>query len=471
MDIAIQSQIQSPLVRTFQSIPTNSMNFIHGIPDNTPPFSKRSIVVEKSSGDSKNLNGVQVFKLPQNGHLNAVYLRYRMFGHTDTANKTITTDADNPFVFGDGIERIELRTHNNVIQTMYPAQIPFENVSTELSESAMQRSMLDLVGFKALNTAGSEILDPPSWNESAFFGVRSDHAAAHRAKDYIIKLPLSSTFYLKDNFQTRMLEDLEIVVKTKMAPQQYEGTTARNLTPLPLDDTHQITLVADYINFHENVEEVIRNENHKPDVPASLYQSDSLQYKARYVSDTTSGDNKTLTYSVDLNTDALVTDLFIIPKIHIPGNVYERANGFSSAGFHFELQSNGESIISGFKAEFDGIASRRHSTVTRQYQNEGVLPLRWSPCGTHIRLGLNNTDEFFDGGISFASLINPKLIITVSDNLLSPNTFSLDLGAGSATTGDLFTDADALDFDVVLKRRVLLRIDGNTGKISKSLES
>ena len=127
--------------------------------------------------------------------------------------------------------------------------------------------------------------------------------------------------------------------------------------------------------------------------------------------------------------------------------------------------------MSGFKAEYDGIESLQYSTVTRQYQNEGVLPLRWSRSGTRIRLALNNTDEYFDGGISFQSLVSPELVISAVCVTNDPFEFSVDIGGGKDTTTNIITDPQLLEFDVVLKRKNLLRIDGNTGKISKSLES
>lgn len=119
MDLTIHSQIQSPLVRTLQSIPTNSANFLHGIPDNTPPFSKTQIRVKKHEGKEDNLHGLQRFKIPQQGHLNNAYFIYRMYGHRDVSKNTRWFDSDNVFNFSEGIEYIELKSHNNVIQRIY----------------------------------------------------------------------------------------------------------------------------------------------------------------------------------------------------------------------------------------------------------------------------------------------------------------------------------------------------------------
>ena len=473
MDVQIQSQIQSPLVRTLQSIPTNSANFVHGIPDNTPPFSKTSIKVLPTSGNPDKLNDLQVFKIPQNGHLNRAYLRYRMYGHVDVgyagSAEVTASDVDNPFSFGDGIEYIQLRTHNHVIQTIYAAAIPFEVASTSNSEQMLKNNLQGLAGYFGTVAGGAALQIPPTYSRPTYNTANTASGQNDlRVKDYIIPIPLSSTFYLKDNLETRMMEDLEIVVKTRLTPAQFDR--GGGFTVLPIEDRHEIELTLDYIQFHGNVEEVIRNENFKPDVPAALLQSDYEHHKAIYDRSEASGTAGTrIVYRAPLNTDALVTDIFIVPRVHIATHGYERYCQFQKTGFHFELFSGGISVLSGFKSEFDGIESKQYSTVTRQYQNEGVLPLRWTRSGTRIRLALNNTDEYFDGGISFQSLVAPELVISAVHRTGDP--FDFELWDQTTANANIEDTPALLEFDVVLKRKNLLRIDGNTGKISKSLES
>jgi hypothetical protein len=270
-----------------------------------------------------------------------------------------------------------------------------------------------------------------------------------------------------------MMEDMEVVVKLKTAPIQSP------IKPLFVSqsehDKHKLEMYATFLNFHENVESVIRNENYKTNVPASLLQNEQLQYKAKYVpgSQRTIAVNQMVsTYSVDLTNDRVVTDLYIVPKVHDPTRTYDRVAGLAEIGTHYTLSAGGVELRSGAKVEFDGIESLNYTTVTRQYQNEGVFPPRWSRCGTHIRLALNNTDEYLDGGISFASLSNPKLDILVyhDTSTTGPNgEFFVDEAVD--TSNYLATDPTFLEFDVILKYKVLLRIDGNTGRIQKSLES
>jgi len=475
MDVSIQSQIKSPLCRALQSIPTNSNNFLPGIPDNTPPFSKTSITIEPSVDTSANLNGVQVFKLPQNGRLSNVYLRYRMIGHKSDSQDTLRHDADNVFSFGHGIESIQLRTHNNVIQSIPAAAIPFENVSVCRSEQELKHTLQGLAGYEgndASNIFGPPRLNVPAFNPDAL--VTNTSITSRQIEltvwDFLVRVPLSSTFYLKDNLQTRMMEDLELVVKTKAGVTQYAGDIITDSSPLARVDRHEITAVAEYINFHENVEEVIRNEMFKPDVPATMLQSDYDKFTAKFVREESAGTSAThLYYEANLTSDALATDLFVVPKITPDNFGYEAFHSVRSAAVTYKLIASGETILEGNRFELEGVEAKHYSTVSRQYQNPGVLPIRWGENGSRIRLGLNNTDEYFDGGISFQSLIDPKLEIRVT--VLDGASPTLAADKGAEETIVMKTNPERVEFDVVVKRKVLLRIDGNTGKISKSLES
>jgi len=470
-DVVIQSQLQSPLVRTLQNIPTNSTHLYHGIPDNTPPNSRHKVTVNKHRGSIRNLNGEQAFKIPQNGHLTRIYFTYRMIGHIDGGNATVASDPDNPCSIADSIEYFELRTHNNVIERLYASSIPFLNSSIATSEQTLSTLLIGTAGYVALDAADNLFLEPNFSRGLITLGNETQEDGLEmQAKDYMINVPFSSLFYLKDNLQTRMMEDMEVVVKLKTGPAQ-SAVNAR-APNFPTDNTHNLQMHCSFINFHENVENVIRNENYKPNVPASLLQNDQLYFKAKFVP----GSRKTLSarqavskYSVDLTNDRVVTDIYIVPKVHDAGLTYDRVAGLSTQGEHFTLSAGGVVIKSGTKVEFDGIESLNYSTVTRQYQNEGIFPPRWSRCGSHIRLALNNTDEYLDGGISFASLSNPKLDIQVYHDTGVEGGFRVD--GGAPITRHLHFDPDILEFDVILKYKVLLRIDGNTGKIQKSLES
>jgi hypothetical protein len=478
MDIAIQSQIKSPLVRTLQSIPTNSTNYVHGIPDNTPPFSKQKVEVNPVRGVTKsNLSDTYTFNIPQGGHLSRLYLQYRMFGHIrDSDSLAPQQENDNPFNFSDSIEWVELRTYNSRIERLYPSSIVFQNLSLLSNDQSIRNVMQGLSGYKAIDSSRT-LFDPPRLNDPSRTTANKQATNAELShQDYAIPLPFAFCTYLKDNFQTRMMEDLTLVVKMKPSINQLLlGAKKTSGAEANIElDVHKMKLYIDFINFHENVEEVIRNNNFKPNIPAVLLSNDYEQYTAKFVSktDRENVDLSTYLYTVDLDSDALVTNIFVHGLFEESGSVpYRRVDSLLSYGVHYRLLSGTEVITEGSKFEYDGIESLHYSTSARQYQTEGVLPPRWSGAGTNIRLGLNNTDEFFDGGLSFQSLTNPRLEIRVTAPKTNKDGFLMTQSNGSTTTRYMNISASDLSFNVVLKRKVMLRIDGNTGKIQKSLES
>ena len=513
-DSIIQSQITSPMVRMLQSIPTNSDTFVHNIPDNTPPFSKTRIEVEATNKTTNpvDLNGIQVFKVPQMGYLNRVYMMYRMRGH----NAQTSSWYNSPMNFAEGIEYIELRTHNNVIQRIYSEAIPFEYMSVCKTRDEKIQAIEMMSGFSScmLDIENAELKERiPSWyvfpsqqatgsaklkraSDTFTIGIIGNPALNTpvdttqgvnfftQSLDFIIPIPLSSTFYLKDNLQTRFLEDLEIHVKTRRSKNQYVGPgnllsylsksnnsnkinyvdgtgpyvtndVAFNLVQANETMDHRITMVFHYHNWHENVEQTIRNTNFKPSIPACLLSSDYMQFEGVHES---SDDKLVQTSTFNISSDALITDIFIIPILkntyistvsHSPGRAY-RFKPYS--GIRFLLYSGNEIIYETSKAEADTVLANHFSTARRQHQNSGCLPNGYELYGSRIRFGFNNTDEHWDGGISLASLVNPRFVI-------------IQEGFSASTNNEWFV------WKIILKRKVLLRIDSNTGYIEKSLSS
>ena len=471
MDVTIQSQIQSPLVRTLQSIPTNSANFVHGIPDNTPPFSKSSFVVDPDNHNVNDLNSVVKFKIPQNGRLSRMHLNLRMMGHQSQQDKVFTQGNDNPLNFAQSIEWVELRTHNNVIERLYPSNILFQALSLAHDDNSQKHILQGMVGYRMLHETRVSVPENPQYAYPLRSTADVEEGGKHLShQDFIILLPFSVCNYMKDNLQTRMMEDLELYVKTKPHVSQAADTSFAETSALIPADQNHFKLTLDYINFHENVEEVIRNENFKPNIPASILSNDSLKFKATYHTKKDVGGFTHFVYRASLSCDALVTSMYINAIINVK-NKYTRTIDMGGYGQYFKLTSGNEVITEGTKMEYDGIRAMQYSTVQRQYQSSGVMSPRYSETASHIRFGINNTDEFFDGGISFQSLIDPVLEITVVGNKVPATDEIFGADEGALQQQSFVGDPTVFSFDVVLKRKVLLRIDGNTGKIQKSLES
>jgi len=481
MDVIIQSQIQSNLTRTLQSIPTNASNYVHNIPDNTPPFSKKSVVVERYKGSADTLVGEQCFRIPKNGRLTRMYLKYRMIGHrNEGSNLTTMAYRDTCFAFANGIEKEELKSHNVVIQRIESSAIPFEAISNQSDEHVRMNVLNGMLGF--VGSKDSVIFEPPRYEKSyvADNANSTGRDVEFYVMDFLVPLPFASTLFLKDNFQTRMMEDLELVVTTRLAPQQVihpgPGVGKHDSQPLDKQDRHEISMVCEFMNFHEEVEAVIHAQNYKSGVPAVLLSSNHDKYTALYAGveedrplDTAQFVTKL--YKVDLPNDGLISNIYVVPYNFPDSQPYRKHFALVDSDVHFRLLSGSEVIMEGTRTAINGIESLPYSTVVPNLENEGTLPLRWSESGTNIRLGLNNTDSSLSGGVWFQSLVNPRMEIRVTTRNSAFTDFSLVLDVGDNERSNYIDAPGNVAFDVILKRKELLRIDGDTGMIQKSLES
>jgi hypothetical protein len=76
MDVVINSQIQSPLVRTLARTKGKSQSFTHSIPDNVPPCSFTKIVLNSQNAGETATGRNYKIKIPQYGYLRDAILRY-----------------------------------------------------------------------------------------------------------------------------------------------------------------------------------------------------------------------------------------------------------------------------------------------------------------------------------------------------------------------------------------------------------
>lgn len=76
MDVAINSQIQSPLVRALARTKGKSQSFVHNIPDNVPPCSFAKIELTAQNQADSTYSRQYKLKIPQYGFLRDLFLRY-----------------------------------------------------------------------------------------------------------------------------------------------------------------------------------------------------------------------------------------------------------------------------------------------------------------------------------------------------------------------------------------------------------
>ncbi len=336
MDPWVNSLVQSPLVRSLNTVPARISSFAHGVRDNVPPFSFSKVVVQPYQTSTTVPDFTHKFRVPQFGYLDRAYLRLRMNTKysTDT-NSTSGFDGRMPWVnksvngsgsagtgslgayaaassswnYADALTQVSLQTHNKIIET-----IPAECIAAEVQKMPEgERKFFEkgMNGYaagayvpgdtQASFGAGGRLSGPAAndrhdyyalWDPSASVVEPSSVVAAdtlnrltpeyHNHADFIIPLPFDTMKQLKDNFQTRFVEDLEIHVGTKNYkrgimtgdPLKSRFDSSGTGSTYTGNDHYVPELVLIYHNFHDTIENAVRDQNYKRGFPASIYSHD-----------------------------------------------------------------------------------------------------------------------------------------------------------------------------------------------------
>lgn len=394
-DPVINALIQSPLVRTLNSIPSKSSSFVHGIPDNIPPFSKTKTIVNYYTGSSSSADTVCRFRIPQNGYLNRAYLKlyvkrntvgngvHNVAGdHADAIRSwvdgvgargaliypskagdgTTTVTLNGSGVISDAwnaarlIDSVAMESHGKRLALLYGDTI----ISRHMSLPKEERDALGVLtrGFSMgcaaalgqpfdVNSASNQLVNPPNlfpWcfnvqNDSDLGGADNPNGASggliasgsttgniailstggeHQYGAYavgivqphecaisqaaVVYLPLPFSFMqqLNHNFQTRFVEDLEMVVTKKSI-----GEIRQAIPGVISVDPQLICL---FHTFHDSIENAIRNKNYTRGVPASLLMTDDVLESTLSTSSGISGD----TVTFPLRSGHVLTDLYIM---------------------------------------------------------------------------------------------------------------------------------------------------------------
>lgn len=410
------------------------------------------------------------------------------------------------------LDEIRLTTNGKLIETVYGETIPAEVV--KMPADLREFYTKGMVGYKNGDTQGQR-QDPPlyngPWDPSACcrgtYGCfptstvlspdYSESVLEHQHASFLVPVTLSSLKTLSKNYQTRFVEDLEVEVKMKDIGRGFnEFTTGADLTKF-----HNVELVLIYHNWHDNIENTIRNSNYKRGVPASVYSTNWVRAAttAKVISDT-------LPISIPLTSRNLVTELVVVarskrlPSATFRGleNLQRRKSDYHiplGEEFHYtlELAGSGKTIWSSTNKELQGpdsadydLSDRRIAggdaayggkkgfksvpvddgslvqggsvTVGNIAQLDGGLV---SQSGVDVsfgdnmaimRFGFQTTDEFYSGGIALQTISNPTIKIT-PPALLKHKWVDIEL-----------------EFDVYVKHANLVRIDSDTGAVSRTLD-
>jgi len=532
MDPWVNSLVQSPLVRSLNTIPSRMSSFAHGVRDNVPPFSMTKEVIDPytpagvgwvpdqfgTAPAASNVEQTFSFRIPQSGLLNRAYLRVRAYQpysagsargplwrlDNPTAAEHVLRESGGVFSsslnFANCFDNATLSTSNKTIQTLYAPAIAAE--VRKMPDAMREFFMASLNGYAAGFThstpsSASQLALFRHLYDPAFYEVESGTPLAERANgaqqhlyvDFIIPLPFAVLDQLKDNFQTRFVENLEVKVKMKGAVGITSGTGTSGV------NGYRMSLVCLYHNFHDVIENSIRDQNYKRGFPASIYTHDYVR-EGRIEAPSTGNKLQCFIQSVNL-----VSEIILQIKRKVP-SVTQVSTTATSVGLEYgpmrrdshserlnlkiTMTGSGRTIWEAYARELGGPDLHDYPladghaygddlveqplkapvrTTTRAITDAAqtaflamtTSTIRVGGCvlgfeGMHcMRFGFQAKDNYYTGGLALQTISNPTITIEA-------------LGGSMDNPWNTFT------FDVILKTCNMLRIDSDTGIITRTLD-
>lgn len=412
------------------------------------------------------------------------------------------------------LDEMRLTTNGKLIETVYGETIPAEVV--KMPEGLRDFYIRGMVGWAMGDNAAAPLSEPNyeyPWDPSAchrdnygrytikqkFINATTQVAGYHNQHaNFIVPVTLSSLKSLPKNYQTRFVEDLELEVKMKSLGRGFnEFTAGSNLT-----SHHEVELVLIYHNWHDNIENTIRNSNYKRGVPASVFSSNWV--RAATTTPVPTGHNA---LSIPLTSRNLVTEMVIVAKSLSAGNhqfleaLRRRKSDYTiymnrEFKYDVELQGSGKTIWSATNLELQGPDSSDYDLVERSMRGgdcgfggkshkastathwtdfplqqallvqgggvtnllnagdvtQGGVDFSFGDNMACMRFGFNTQDEYYSGGIALQTISNPTLKIT------------------PAATDQGEWHEHEIVFDVYVKHANLVRIDSDTGAVTRTLD-
>ncbi len=441
MDITIQSLVQSPYMRTMAVVPTKSEELVHGIHDHLPPLVRAEVRVPPVRNPG--VSGKWLFNIPRRGLWNSAQLVIRprvlqsQMGVMDLRQREVAS------TFVEAVENIELFSKQRFIERLAPEAI----VSEMLGRSGKVDQWYQHTASVKHPSTG--IIDPaatvPFPSISSVSSIAGVSTSAPGSKPhYIIPLPFASFSSVKKNLQTLFVEPLTVVLTTK----QFGYFTVSG---------YDVELVCQFHSFHPNVETVIRNANYKQAIPATIPWHDWISFDHHLETS-----SRAITYS--LESDALVSTILICPQWeHLASGVKTMK---LDQNLYIVIQSLSEILFEGsvasLKHRYDLILDETDATAGV----ESILDDAYQ-FYIPIHFGIRRDKERFTGGLALSSITNPRLSVYASESVYRT-------GSAGVLASDVFpADPNYAEFDVKIlaKRHFFLRIDSDTGVITRSIES
>lgn len=442
MDITIQSLVQSPYMRTMAVVPTKSEELVHGIHDHLPPLVRTDVRIPpvRNAG----VAGKWMFNIPRRGLWNSAELiiRPRIAANATIASNLVENQRNIVSTFVEAVENIELFSKQRFIERIAPEAI----LSEMLHRSTKQEQWYQHTSLDRNPTTGVfGTVQVPFPSIASFDKIGGLTATSVGSKPhYIIPLPFSSFTSVKKNFQTLFIEPLSVVITTKAFG--YFPVTG-----------YDVELVCHYHSFHPNVETVIRNANYKQSIPATIPWHDWITFDHRL-----NATSKQIDYS--LESDALISTILVCPQWqHIESGVKTLA---LYQNLYIVIRSLSEILFEGSVASLQ----HRHDLILDETDATTHMEPILDPAYqvyVPIHFGIRRDQERFTGGLALSSITNPVLSVYASEQVYRGSDTNLASDSFPSSAG-VYAE---FDVKIVAKRHFFLRIDSDTGVITRSIES
>jgi len=446
--------------------------------------------------------------------------------HSTVDPRDLQGNSSNAWNVVNILDKIQLMTNEKVIETLYGETIPSE--VAKMPEQLRDFYIKGMIGYARGDPLTGAHLSKPryelAWDPSAchrdMYGRLSTAATSDvnengtlhylsgeqrvmnqmQHADFIVPVTLSSLKTLSKNYQTRFVEDLELDVKTKEIGRGFNliGNTGSE------SRFHEVELVLIYHNWHDNIENSIRNSNFKRGIPASIYSSNWVlaAKSAKFLSGME-------TLSIPILSRNLVTEILIVGRQLSIGDMggvsalKKLKSDYTTSlrgSFSYDMSfvGSGRTIWSAHNSEMTGpdaadydLTERRlnggdcgyggynrskYTNIQAQGQFLGMNSSKtggdrdlWNnggqvtQCGVEygfgdnmasLRFGFQTSDEYYTGGVALQTISDPTISITPT------------------YTGDALHDwgAQEVEFNIYVKHANMIRIDSDTGAITRTLD-
>lgn len=455
MNQQVNSQVQSPFVRTVSRTKTKP-NWTHQLADNVPPVSFTKV---ESAGTDTLLGGTFRYEIPQNGYLYRQWLKLTwvtdsqvsiLTWNSAQADSSIvgipaTTDVMRPlqhFALGP-LAWVKLQTHNKDIQTIYRREL-----AGMLERAPADQKSLYYNAMRAQDANGQPV----------------DFSVTQTNTTVTCYVPLlwSSCDIQYNNFSTRFVEDMEVVVQMN----SVAGTNGALVTGTEVVDTAvgtrgvTVAVVSYFYNWHDKIENRVRNTNFPKGQPATILARDAKEevYPFALGTNPQTFDIRSNNACYALSVQVYTTDNAYVKRrqegrklteLRLLGAGQELWKTTSQESetidaWDFEL-STLNPRPRGPVASLEGVYAAELAAAT----NPGATPLKINYSNiAHIPFGFSSNPLYNTGVLGLQTISNPQLEITT-----------------------LTTPTADFRVSIIVHHYKFIRIDSDNGTITTSLDT